>query len=80
MGLTPLMFMLPESKLTFRLVANFDYYLFSSKIYRIEPDIKVNETLEDKLKWYNKRIRYYNSKKHRLQKSKYFKAIEEDKN
>ena len=76
MGLTPLMFMLPESKMTFRLVSNFDYYLYNSKIYRIEPDIKVNETLEEKLRWYNKRIRYYNSKKYRLQKSKYFKAIE----
>ncbi len=76
MGLTPLMFMLPKSKLVFRLASNFDYNLYNSKQYRIEPDIEVNETLDDKLKWYNKRIRNYNSKKHRLQKSKYFKAIE----
>jgi hypothetical protein len=45
MGLTPIMFMLPESKMLFRISATFDFEMYSNNKYRIEPEIKMNDDL-----------------------------------
>lgn len=58
---TPMLFMLPESKLVFRVTCNFDYKLYANE-KRIIPDVIVSEPLEKKIKWRNKKIINYNSK------------------
>lgn len=73
-GLTPILFMLPSSKLMYRMAANFDHKLYTTN-GRVEPEIKVGLQIDDIIKWKNQRIENHGSKKYMGKKNKYIQAI-----
>lgn len=75
MASTPILFMLPSSKLIYRLTSNFDYELYRNK-QRITPDIPVDLKIDDILEDKNQGVMNYNSKKYLGSKNKYIKTIQ----
>lgn len=73
-GLTPILYMLPSSKLMYRMTNNFDYLLYKDN-FRVEPDISVDLDIDDLILQKNKKFRNHNSKKHLGRKNKYIQTI-----
>lgn len=74
MASTPILFMLPSSKLIYRLTSNFDYQIYNNQ-HRVMPDIPVDLTIDDILEKKNRGILNYNSKKYWGKKNKYIQAV-----
>jgi hypothetical protein len=71
---TPVLYMLPSSKLMYRLTSNFDYHLYQNN-YRVEPDITVGLNIDDLILRRNRKIMNFNSKKYMGKKNKYIRAV-----
>jgi hypothetical protein len=72
---TPLMFMLPNTKLMFRLASNFDYKMYNENMFRVNTTIKVEKDLEEDIEYWDKRFLNYNSKRYLFKRNKYLKEI-----
>jgi len=74
-GATPMYFMLPNSKLIYRISASYDSKLFLTKRYRLFPDIFVEPNINEELDFKNKIIRRYKSKQHLIYDNPFLQTI-----
>lgn len=78
-GVTPLYFMLPSSKLIYRLSSTtFDKKIFLTDSKSLEFDIKVTPSIKEFLDFRNKEIKRYKSKKYLIENNIFLKAINND--
>lgn len=75
LGQTPLVFMMPSSKLMFRLSCLFDYKLYSNKTHRVQPDILIDYRIKREIQLKNSFIRNYSGKRYCLRKNPFFDEI-----
>lgn len=77
-GATPLYFMLPSTKLIYRLSSTFDKYIYLTDSKSLKFDIKVSPSIQEYLDFKNKEIRKYKSKNYLIDNNIFLKALIND--
>lgn len=73
---TPSYFMLPNTKLIYKINCTFDYNMLLNNSYRVIPNFIYQEPINEIINFENKVFKNYNSKKYLIRKNHYYTIIE----
>lgn len=75
MGLTPFTFMLPHTKLQYKLSCSFDKKLLSAEKHTVQPDVVIPYDYKADIKMLNQKIRNFSAKRYCLRNNPFLEAI-----